>query len=94
MKHTITIRAADREGEYSVDYNGSPIVTDSARPIREAAESLRSNGADDHDLLLVTGACATFLPVSIFSILKPRSKALRSDIERQFRHCNSAPLWR
>jgi hypothetical protein len=69
-RHTITLRPADREGSYRV--TGAVEIADSDRPIYEAAAALKAAGADEHDMVVVAGSCATFLPTSIYALLKWR----------------------
>ena len=73
------IRIAESGASYNV--TGAVTLT-SDEPVKAAARALREAGADEHDIIFVTGPCVTVAPVSIYSILKPREKPRRSDIDR------------
>jgi hypothetical protein len=66
-------------GEREFDVTGAVTLT-SHEPVIAAARALREAGADEHDIIFVTGPCVAILPATIFAILKPRRRPLQSEI--------------
>jgi hypothetical protein len=82
MRHVIRINQISA-GRYCV--TGATAIGDTASPVQDAALSLREAGYPDSDLIAVNCGEITVLPASLGSILRPRRKLLRSEIEAQSR---------
>jgi hypothetical protein len=87
LKHTIRLHAAARPGRYPVTRAGATIVTDSDRPILDAALALKANDdAADHDMIHVAGADFQFSPTAIWKLTAPRKPPRQSDMIAQSRY--------